>query len=64
VSAIYGEGSARLATFDKKGSTVVGDVHPGVAEVAGALSPVPGGVGPLTITMLLKNTLTAAFARP
>ena len=50
----------RLAAFDKKGSTVVGDVHPAVADVAGALSPVPGGVGPLTIAMLLKNTLTAA----
>ena len=44
----------------RKGSTVVGDVHPAVADVAGALSPVPGGVGPLTIAMLLKNTLTAA----
>ena len=41
----------------------MGDVHPGVAEVAGALSPVPGGVGPLTIAMLLKNTVTAALAR-
>jgi methylenetetrahydrofolate dehydrogenase (NADP+)/methenyltetrahydrofolate cyclohydrolase len=42
---------------------VVGDVHPGVVEVAGALTPVPGGVGPLTIAMLLKNTVTAAQAR-
>ena len=41
-------------------SLVVGDVHPDVAEVAGALTPVPGGVGPLTIAMLLKNTLRAA----
>jgi methylenetetrahydrofolate dehydrogenase (NADP+)/methenyltetrahydrofolate cyclohydrolase len=41
----------------------VGDVHPAVAEVASALSPVPGGVGPLTITMLLRNTLEAARAR-
>ena len=63
VAALFGEDSPRLTSFDKKGSTVVGDVHPGVAAVAGALSPVPGGVGPLTITMLLKNTLTAAFAR-
>jgi methylenetetrahydrofolate dehydrogenase (NADP+)/methenyltetrahydrofolate cyclohydrolase len=39
---------------------VLGDVHPDVARVAAALSPVPGGVGPLTITMLLKNTLVAA----
>lgn len=39
---------------------LVGDVHPGVWDVAGALSPVPGGVGPMTITMLLVNTLAAA----
>jgi len=39
---------------------LVGDVHPGVWDVAGALSPVPGGVGPMTITMLLVNTLWAA----
>ena len=42
---------------------LVGDVHPRVAEVAGALTPVPGGVGPLTITMLMMNTLAAATAR-
>lgn len=57
---LFGEHSPRVASFDKKGSTVVGDVHPAVAEVASALSPVPGGVGPLTIAMLLKNTLVAA----
>jgi methylenetetrahydrofolate dehydrogenase (NADP+)/methenyltetrahydrofolate cyclohydrolase len=56
----FGEGSKRIATFDKNGSALVGDVHPGVAAVAGALTPVPGGVGPLTIAMLLKNTLRAA----
>lgn len=39
---------------------LVGDVHPGVWDVAGAMSPVPGGVGPMTITMLLVNTLAAA----
>jgi methylenetetrahydrofolate dehydrogenase (NADP+)/methenyltetrahydrofolate cyclohydrolase len=39
---------------------LTGDVHPGVAEVASALSPVPGGVGPMTIAMLLVNTLSAA----
>jgi methylenetetrahydrofolate dehydrogenase (NADP+)/methenyltetrahydrofolate cyclohydrolase len=60
VAEIFGDASARLASFDKRGSTVVGDVHPDVAQVAGALSPVPGGIGPLTIAMLLKNTLTAA----
>ena len=59
-AALFGEGSPRLADFDRRGSLVVGDVHPAVAEVAGALTPVPGGVGPLTIAMLLKNTLIAA----
>ena len=63
VEKIFGAGSKRLETFDKRGSVVVGDVHPGVAEVAGALTPVPGGVGPLTIAMLLMNTLIAAGAR-
>ena len=64
VAAIFGADSPRVATFDSRGSTMVGDVHPHVAEVAGALSPVPGGVGPLTIAMLLKNTLTAAQGQP
>jgi methylenetetrahydrofolate dehydrogenase (NADP+)/methenyltetrahydrofolate cyclohydrolase len=63
VVQLFGEGSSRVAAFDKRGSTVVGDVHPSVGDVAGALSPVPGGVGPLTIAMLLKNTLAAAVAR-
>lgn len=63
VAGIFGEGSARLAAFDSKGSTICGDVHPEVADVAGAITPVPGGVGPLTIAMLLKNTVTAAKAR-
>jgi methylenetetrahydrofolate dehydrogenase (NADP+)/methenyltetrahydrofolate cyclohydrolase len=60
IAALFGDDSPRLAAFDRRGSTVVGDVHPRVALVAGALSPVPGGVGPLTIAMLLKNTITAA----
>ena len=55
--------SPRLADFTRRGSIIVGDVHPGVAEVAGALTPVPGGVGPLTIAMLLKNTVAAAQSR-
>ncbi len=63
VAAWFGANSPRLAEFDRKGSTVVGDVHPAVAEVAGALTPVPGGVGPLTIAMLLRNTVVAAEAR-
>jgi methylenetetrahydrofolate dehydrogenase (NADP+)/methenyltetrahydrofolate cyclohydrolase len=51
----------RLAGFRDKGSALVGDVHPArVAPVAGWLTPVPGGVGPLTIALLLRNTLEAA----
>ena len=61
--SIFDAASPRLADFDRRGSVVVGDVHPGVADVAGALTPVPGGVGPLTIAMLLKNTVSAATAR-
>jgi methylenetetrahydrofolate dehydrogenase (NADP+)/methenyltetrahydrofolate cyclohydrolase len=60
---LFSEGSPRLEQFRKKGSILVGDVHPNVAEVAGALTPVPGGVGPLTIAMLMRNTLTAAEDR-
>ena len=62
-AALFPAGSPRLADFARRGSVVVGDVHPAVAEVAGALTPVPGGVGPLTIAMLLKNTVAAAQAR-
>ncbi len=53
----------REEAFRTKGSTLVGDVHPEVAEVAGALTPVPGGVGPLTIAMLMYNTVKAAKMR-
>jgi len=53
----------REEAFRSKGSTLVGDVHPEVAEVAGALTPVPGGVGPLTIAMLMFNTVKAAKMR-
>jgi methylenetetrahydrofolate dehydrogenase (NADP+)/methenyltetrahydrofolate cyclohydrolase len=53
----------RLETFLAKGSTLVGDVHPEVAEVAGAITPVPGGIGPLTIAMLMANTVKAAKLR-
>ena len=53
----------READFAAKGSTLVGDVHPKVAEVAGAITPVPGGVGPLTIAMLMSNTVKAAKLR-
>jgi methylenetetrahydrofolate dehydrogenase (NADP+)/methenyltetrahydrofolate cyclohydrolase len=60
---LFPAGHHRLASFQAKGSVLVGDVHPAVADVAGALTPVPGGVGPLTITMLMMNTLHAARAR-
>jgi methylenetetrahydrofolate dehydrogenase (NADP+)/methenyltetrahydrofolate cyclohydrolase len=53
----------RLAEFEKRGHALVGDVHaPSVREVASALTLVPGGVGPLTIALLLKNTVRAAAA--
>ena len=63
VERIFGAGSPRLETLTRRGTVVLGDVHPEVVDVAGALTPVPGGVGPLTIAMLLKNTLAAAEAR-
>jgi methylenetetrahydrofolate dehydrogenase (NADP+) / methenyltetrahydrofolate cyclohydrolase len=55
--------SKREEVFQTKGSTLVGDVHPEVAGVAGCLTPVPGGVGPLTIAMLMANTVKAAKSR-
>src|SRR5579871_3096951 len=54
---------ARLEKFRAKGSILVGDVHPDAVKVAGALTPVPGGVGPMTITMLMSNTVKAARLR-
>ena len=60
----YFAGNAkREATFAKRGSTIVGDVHPHAFEIAGAYTPVPGGVGPLTIAMLMANTVRAAKMR-
>lgn len=53
----------RLEVFEKRGSVLVGDVHPDVREKAGWLTPVPGGVGPLTIAMLMANTVRAAELR-
>jgi methylenetetrahydrofolate dehydrogenase (NADP+)/methenyltetrahydrofolate cyclohydrolase len=63
VERLFAPGSKRRDAFERRGSLVVGDVHPDVANVAGALSPVPGGVGPLTIALLLRNTLRAAEGR-
>ncbi|WP_353065193.1 bifunctional 5,10-methylenetetrahydrofolate dehydrogenase/5,10-methenyltetrahydrofolate cyclohydrolase [Tunturibacter psychrotolerans] len=53
----------RAATFAKRGSVVVGDIHPAAFALAGAYTPVPGGVGALTIAMLMQNTVTAAKLR-
>jgi methylenetetrahydrofolate dehydrogenase (NADP+)/methenyltetrahydrofolate cyclohydrolase len=63
VERLFAPDSKRREVFERRGSIVVGDVHPDVAAIAGALTPVPGGVGPLTIAMLLKNTLAAAQLR-
>lgn len=54
---------AREAAFKRTGFTLAGDVHRRVAEVAGAITPVPGGVGPLTIAMLMANTVKACRIR-
>jgi methylenetetrahydrofolate dehydrogenase (NADP+)/methenyltetrahydrofolate cyclohydrolase len=64
VESIFGAGSPRLEEVRARGYTLVGDVHPREAEErAGHLTPVPGGIGPLTIACLLRNTVRAARAR-
>lgn len=64
VARIFRDSPSKLAAFDKKGSLLVGDVHPlDVAGKAGAYTPVPGGVGPLTIAMLVSNTVALAEQR-
>lgn len=65
VRSLFGpEAEKRLAVVEKRGYTLVGDVHPAeAAELAGRLTPVPGGVGLLTVAMLMKNTLLAARLR-
>ncbi len=61
---IFGAESERVQAFDRTGSVLVGDVHPrDVEEKASAYTPVPGGVGPLTIAMLMVNTVEAAERR-
>lgn len=60
---LFAGNAKREETFRRKGSVLAGDVHPEVAEVAEALTPVPGGVGPLTIAMLMYNTLKATKMR-
>lgn len=64
VERLFPGNTKRLSDLDTKGFTLVGDVHPdSVIPVAGALTPVPGGVGPLTIAMLMVNTVRAARLR-
>jgi methylenetetrahydrofolate dehydrogenase (NADP+)/methenyltetrahydrofolate cyclohydrolase len=61
VERLFGSDEKRLSEWASKGYTLVGDVHPtSVLPVAGYVTPVPGGVGPLTIAMLMKNTVKAA----
>ena len=60
---LFAGNAKREATFAKRGSTLVGDVHPEAFELAGAYTPVPGGVGKLTIAMLMANTVRAAKMR-
>ncbi|WP_263366651.1 bifunctional 5,10-methylenetetrahydrofolate dehydrogenase/5,10-methenyltetrahydrofolate cyclohydrolase [Edaphobacter bradus] len=63
VKEFFDSDPAREATFAKRGSVVVGDIHPKAFEIAGAYTPVPGGVGALTIAMLMHNTVKAAKLR-
>lgn len=61
---LFGPDSGKFRTFEKQGSVLVGDVHPtDPLGLAGAVTPVPGGVGPLTIIHLMKNAVLACRAR-
>jgi methylenetetrahydrofolate dehydrogenase (NADP+)/methenyltetrahydrofolate cyclohydrolase len=59
----FARNAKREAAFTKRGSTIVGDIHPKAFELSGAYTPVPGGVGLLTIAMLMANTVCAAQMR-
>ncbi len=61
--SLFAGDAKREKEFSEKGTTLVGDVHPKVAEVCRAITPVPGGVGPMTIAMLMANTVKAAKMR-
>jgi methylenetetrahydrofolate dehydrogenase (NADP+)/methenyltetrahydrofolate cyclohydrolase len=63
VRHLFAEESPKFRRWREQGSVLAGDVHPAVEDVAGALTPVPGGVGPLTVAMVLRNTVTAAELR-
>jgi methylenetetrahydrofolate dehydrogenase (NADP+) / methenyltetrahydrofolate cyclohydrolase len=62
IEAIYGPQSKKLEDFQKGKTVMVGDIHPAAHPKSSLYTPVPGGVGPLTIAMLLRNTLVAAQA--
>jgi methylenetetrahydrofolate dehydrogenase (NADP+)/methenyltetrahydrofolate cyclohydrolase len=59
-AAVLDVGVTRVGTTESGRAKLAGDVHPDVAEVAGWLSPNPGGVGPMTVAMLLSNVVRAA----
>lgn len=63
IISIFGEGSKKLEDFRANKTVIVGDVHPSAQAKSSLYTPVPGGVGPLTIAMLLRNTLRAAEIR-
>jgi methylenetetrahydrofolate dehydrogenase (NADP+)/methenyltetrahydrofolate cyclohydrolase len=63
VERLFPGDKKRFDQFVQRGSTLVGDIHPAAFALAGAYTPVPGGVGALTIAMLMKNTVQAAKAR-
>ena len=63
IERIFGKESKKRQDFQEGKTVLVGDVHPAVYERSSMYTPVPGGIGPLTITMLLKNTVRAAELR-
>lgn len=63
VAALFGGGGRKMEDFRNGKTVLVGDVHPAAYERSSLFTPVPGGVGPLTIAMLLRNTVTAAGLR-
>jgi methylenetetrahydrofolate dehydrogenase (NADP+)/methenyltetrahydrofolate cyclohydrolase len=63
VFRLFPAGHRKRAQFAAKGRVLIGDVHPEVEDVAGAMTPVPGGIGPMTVAMVLRNTLIAAELR-
>jgi methylenetetrahydrofolate dehydrogenase (NADP+)/methenyltetrahydrofolate cyclohydrolase len=63
VQRFFAGDAERAATFAKRGSVIVGDIDPAAFAISGAYTPVPGGVGALTIAMLMHNTVKAAQLR-